>query len=59
MQMNIEHNNSSSEMLDLLQSVKEIQAVSVKDSSKGDPEICMRVTGKSAAELVAPYGTFF
>ena len=54
MQMNIEHNNSSSEMLDLLQSVKEIQAVSVKDSSKGDPEICMRVTGKSAAELVAP-----
>ncbi len=54
MQMNIEHNSGSSEMLDLLQSVKEIHAVSAKDSFKGDPEVCMRATGKSAAELVAP-----
>jgi hypothetical protein len=54
MQMNIEHNSSSSEMLDLLQSVKEVQIVSVKDTSKGDHELCLRATGKHAVDLVRP-----
>jgi hypothetical protein len=54
MQMNIEHNSSSSEMLDLLQSVKEVQIVSVKDASKGDHELCLRATGEHAADLVRP-----
>ncbi len=38
-QMNVEHNSSNLEMLDLLQSVKEVQIVSVKDPSKGSAAV--------------------
>lgn len=54
MQMNTEHNGGSLEMLQLLQSLKEVQTVSVKDSSTGDHELCLRVIGKDAAVLVSP-----
>jgi hypothetical protein len=54
MQMNIEHNSSSAQMLELLETVKELQVVSVKDSSKEDHGLCKRVTDKNAADFVAP-----
>jgi hypothetical protein len=54
MQMNIEHNSSSSRMLELLDSVKELQVVSVKECSKDDHGLCKQVTGKSASDFVIP-----
>lgn len=53
MQMSIEHNSNSSQMLELLKSVKELQVVSVKECSKDDHELCKRVTGKSASDFVS------
>jgi hypothetical protein len=54
MQMNVEHNGGSSEMLELLKSIKEVSVPSVKDSLSADHELCLRVTGKSSSELVSP-----
>jgi hypothetical protein len=54
MQMNTEHNSGSARMLELLETVKELQVISVKDSSKEDYGLCKRVTDKNAADFVSP-----
>ena len=54
MEMTVQHNSNKSAMLSMLQSVKEVQAVSKKDLASADIEACRRMTGKSASELVSP-----
>jgi hypothetical protein len=54
MEMTVQHNSNKTAMLSMLQSVKEVQAVSKKDPSGADIEACRRMTGKSASELVTP-----
>jgi len=54
MDMTLQHTSNKAEMLALLQSVKEVQAISAKDVSITDPDACLRITGRSCAELVAP-----
>jgi hypothetical protein len=54
MELTIQHNSNKTSMLSLLQSVKEVKAVSKKDASSADVEACKRVTGKSASELLSP-----
>ena len=54
MDMTNQHSSNKAEMLCLLQAVKEVQAVSSKDASTTDADACLRATGTSAAELVAP-----
>jgi hypothetical protein len=40
--------------LQLLQSAEQLRIVPLKDPSKGDPNACMILLGKDAAELLAP-----
>jgi hypothetical protein len=54
MDMAIQHNSNKNEMLGMLQSIKEVQTVRSRDASSVDSEACMRITGKSTFEIVAP-----
>lgn len=53
MEMTVQHNSNKTAMLGMLQSIKEVKAVSKKDASTADLEACKRITGKSAAELLS------